>query len=584
MSSIAVAWTVRQLVVWLNVLAVVGVIAYAVHALRKTPNDEPSQNLTPFLADEELEGPRLERVLGWALFFAAIIAVALPVYWLREPTRQDKSTDVFDERAVERGEVLYSNKAMPKYDGAKSLQCADCHGTEGGGGAAPTVQLVAGEPTKVAWKAPAVNTVLYRFSPKEVHDILVYGRQGSPMQAWGLDGGGPKNEQSITDLVAYLTSIQISPAEAQLQAQEDLDAYLALPQTDAESLAAKVDEANKALDDARKALADVDPADEAAKYDAQVAVDEAQKEVELAQGRADRAAEYATRRVDVSAGQALFELNCARCHTENWSYWVTGGPGLALPEDVVGPPGGGGSLGFNLRGGQSMRRFPNNDNAFEATPAAAGSSDLKIWAKENQALVDAAAEDTAWTREDCEASPSGTFDAALGCLVPHGMTSGMTVYFDEGDQPAGFEPGRLYQVYVPITDSGDPDQYRFQIQPLSLWTVDASGATTMDSADSLPFPSAATLMLREESDQNGFITNGSEYQKPYGYKGIGSGRMPGQCNTALQTDKNVSLKHYGCELTQAMINAIVDYERTWIDQGDNTLAPVAAQPEAEVQP
>ena len=39
--------------------------------------------------------------------------------------------------------------------------------------------------------------------------ILTYGRPGSPMSAWGLDGGGPMNAQQIDTLIEYLKSIQI---------------------------------------------------------------------------------------------------------------------------------------------------------------------------------------------------------------------------------------------------------------------------------------------------------------------------------------------------------------------------------------
>ena len=38
----------------------------------------------------------------------------------------------------------------------------------------------------VNWQAPALNTVLLRFSEDEVRNILVYGRPGTPMPAWGL--------------------------------------------------------------------------------------------------------------------------------------------------------------------------------------------------------------------------------------------------------------------------------------------------------------------------------------------------------------------------------------------------------------
>ncbi len=39
--------------------------------------------------------------------------------------------------------------------------------------------------------------------------IIVYGRPFSPMSPWGLDGGGPLNDQQIDTLIAYIESIQI---------------------------------------------------------------------------------------------------------------------------------------------------------------------------------------------------------------------------------------------------------------------------------------------------------------------------------------------------------------------------------------
>ena len=43
-----------------------------------------------------------------------------------------------------------------------------------------------GEVTPVNWRAPALNTVLYRFSTDEVTYIITYGRPFSPMSPWGL--------------------------------------------------------------------------------------------------------------------------------------------------------------------------------------------------------------------------------------------------------------------------------------------------------------------------------------------------------------------------------------------------------------
>jgi mono/diheme cytochrome c family protein len=82
------------------------------------------------------------------------------------------------------------------------------------------------------WIAPSLNDVMYRFNectPEEltakaanctsraeqqVTQIITYGRPGTPMPAWGLAGGGPLPDQPIEDLVNYLQSLQLSPAEA----------------------------------------------------------------------------------------------------------------------------------------------------------------------------------------------------------------------------------------------------------------------------------------------------------------------------------------------------------------------------------
>ena len=65
------------------------------------------------------------------------------------------------------------------------------------------------------WKAPALNTVLSRFSEEEVNGIITYGRANTPMPPWGVIGGGPMNEQQVTDLVAYIKSLQLTRDEQQ---------------------------------------------------------------------------------------------------------------------------------------------------------------------------------------------------------------------------------------------------------------------------------------------------------------------------------------------------------------------------------
>src|SRR5439155_23271922 len=123
-------------------------------------------------------------------------------YWLHEPDRQTESIKYFDKGAIERGATLFASPGMPAYDSTVSLQCANCHGPTGAGGSAPAVYTdpKTHKAERVFWKAPALNTELLRFSEDEVRQVITYGRPGSPMQAFGVEGGGPKNAQSIGDL------------------------------------------------------------------------------------------------------------------------------------------------------------------------------------------------------------------------------------------------------------------------------------------------------------------------------------------------------------------------------------------------
>ena len=119
--------TVRHVLIGLNILALIAIAVYVVWAVlspkRASEEIEPA-NLTPFLPDEDLESRRLARVQGWALLFAAVIAIALPPYWLHEPSRQAESVKYFDENAAERGKVLFSDPTMDSFDPTVSLQCA----------------------------------------------------------------------------------------------------------------------------------------------------------------------------------------------------------------------------------------------------------------------------------------------------------------------------------------------------------------------------------------------------------------------------------------------------------------------------
>ncbi|MGH9004166.1 MAG: c-type cytochrome, partial [Acidimicrobiia bacterium] len=186
-------------------------------------------NLTEYYDDTTLEGPKLERFLGTAVLFSAVLAASLPVYWLLEPGRMSGMDSDFLADSVERGKERFGRVATPGSE-ILPLECARCHG-DTAEGAAATYVLTPDEPgevtTTVQWAAPSLDDVLLRFSTEEVAQIITYGRPGTPMPPWGLAGGGPLPEQPVDDLVNFLQSIQIKPEEAKKRSAERLAALQA---------------------------------------------------------------------------------------------------------------------------------------------------------------------------------------------------------------------------------------------------------------------------------------------------------------------------------------------------------------------
>ena len=132
----------RTTLIIINLVAVVGLlifIAYRVVSLRRNPEPEEPENLTPFFDDDVLEGPHLERVLGVSLVALVVAVVALVGYFIWEPFREADATDAFKDRSVERGELLFAGPTSPAFDSTKSLNCARCHGDNAQGGTATQV-------------------------------------------------------------------------------------------------------------------------------------------------------------------------------------------------------------------------------------------------------------------------------------------------------------------------------------------------------------------------------------------------------------------------------------------------------------
>ena len=190
-------------------------------------SENPPLNLSPYLTDDDLEVKRLDRVLMYALVSVAVIAIVMPVYYLDESGRQADATEYYEDVAVERGHEWW-----------EEYECFRCHGVDGGGGGAPFVEGRSG--LDVSWAAPAINDVMYRYTDEEVRYWLVYGRAGTPMPAWGTDGGGPLNSQQIDELLAYLHSIQIPQSDVIAAVEGRVDRELARLESADDAVAATV--------------------------------------------------------------------------------------------------------------------------------------------------------------------------------------------------------------------------------------------------------------------------------------------------------------------------------------------------------
>lgn len=296
---IAIQTTQRSIGYAVVALVVLGGIAFVINQLAVGRREAGSEielapNRSADLEDDVLEGKRLNVALWSALGLLMIIAITLPLYWLAEGGRQEGAVEKFKETFIRRGEILFGT------DPLEGSQCETCHGPKGTGGSASFV--ITDEDGEyvdtVTWAAPALNTVMWRFSNAEVKDILTFGRPGTPMQPWGVEGGGALSDQQLDELLEYMWSVQLTEDEMHA---EVLSAVKAIDEGLADRLA-KVQEANKSK------LADDPMAYDCTYADSDFACLEKPDQLRL--------------------GEILFNLNsvsggaysCARCHVPGFSF------------------------------------------------------------------------------------------------------------------------------------------------------------------------------------------------------------------------------------------------------------------------
>jgi mono/diheme cytochrome c family protein len=166
--------------------------------------------MRPGPADDYLERRHLDRTKGWAILLVVITAVWLPALWLREPDQNVEDGVELISRAESRGGQWFG---LTSPENPTGFGCARCHGPEAQGGSVPFTNPDTGE-FNPAYPVPPLNNVCGRLlveddeTELDIRDTIMQGREGTPMPSWSVRFAGPMNDQQITDLIAYLVSIQ----------------------------------------------------------------------------------------------------------------------------------------------------------------------------------------------------------------------------------------------------------------------------------------------------------------------------------------------------------------------------------------
>lgn len=328
---------------------------------------ELAANRKPYYDDDILETRKLDQSLLSGLVLLSIIGIALPLYWLGEPGRQ--------EGLVENTLELWAEEGAEEFEEA----CSSCHGGGGAGGVAAFAITEAGTGEFIAsvdWVAPSLTSVLTRFDEEEVLHTLNFGRNGV-MPAWGAPGGGPLTSQQLEILIVYLRTTQRDFDSVQNSVQDGLiegareefvsrdpelsarlqEARLNVQRANQTGVASVIEDAQGELGALQAEIGEQFPSDELAAWIEEIS-DPDHPEY-LVYGEL-----LFTNRADAGA------YSCARCHTAGWSFdgandLDVDGNVLNTVDDGTGNfvPGhqqGGGWFGPNLTNGGTLGQFPQS--------------------------------------------------------------------------------------------------------------------------------------------------------------------------------------------------------------------------------
>ena len=164
-------------------------------------------------SDEDLEVPVREKLYVWGLITVLIMAVWVPVLFLRENTTNKEDTQGLLATSVERGHLT----TLPgNEENQIGFNCERCHGPGLHGGqnvyngnvvVVPNLQTVCGG---AEFGHPLITDL------QDVITTIAQGRTGTDMPSWSVRYSGAMDDQQIQDLVNYVLSIQKVPESANI--------------------------------------------------------------------------------------------------------------------------------------------------------------------------------------------------------------------------------------------------------------------------------------------------------------------------------------------------------------------------------
>ncbi len=467
----------KTIVVTVAALAAIAWLAFLVaNSMRGRGKIEVAPNLAPGITDDTLESKRLDKTLASAVVLSAILALSLPIYFVSEQNRQEAFVEEFDAVALERGAHLY-----------EEFQCGTCHGADGGGGVAAYIEKRSN--ISVAWSAPAINTVFYRYNPEEVRFWLVYGRANSPMPAWGLAGGGPMDEQQVDELMEYLQSdeFMLPQDEALALIDSSVNQALSRLETAEASMTEAIAEQASLIESIETAPAQVGIAEALAARAVQQLGEEGGIDVD-GDGLPDRVEQDLTA-IFAEAGEKL------------------GNPTLIATLNPENPQTGAGEDDLDLAR-RAVAALESVATGLRTT--ADNQPKLLGQAEEGLAFLEQAQLDKKWVI-DIPAVAEATFG---GDTEVAGRAVGLFNAYCARCHTAGYSAG------IPLT------------QPAG------SGALGPALWNGRP-----KVQFLSETDMVDFILKGSENGVPYGVNGVGSGRMPAFGAVLSQADLELIVQY-----------------------------------------